>query len=74
VIEENNRICEDFAAYKTFDSLTVNMKEMIKLMTKFKGSKYAYLINDVLNIYDIDNFFKKSKNIKLDIDADLTWE
>jgi hypothetical protein len=50
------------------------MKEMIKLMTKFKGSKYAYLINDVLNIYDIDNFFKKSKNIKLDIDADLTWE
>ena len=33
------------------------MKDLIKKITKFKGSKYALLINDLLNILDIDNFF-----------------
>jgi hypothetical protein len=50
------------------------MKEMIKIMTKFKGSKYAIIINDLLNIYDVENFFKKCRILYLDIDANVTWE
>jgi len=30
---------------------------MIKIMTKFKGSKYAFIINDIINVYEIDFFF-----------------
>jgi hypothetical protein len=39
------------------------MKDLIKIISKFKGSKYAVLINDLLNVFDIDSFFKYSKII-----------
>ena len=61
MVEENTKISENFGNFKKNDQLTSNMKELIKIISKFKGSKYAFLINDILNVFDIDNFFKYSK-------------
>jgi len=50
------------------------MKDLIKIISKFKGSKYAFLINDVLNVFDIDNFFKYSTFFNLEIETNVSWK
>ena len=47
------------------------MRELIKIISKFKGSKYAILINDLLNIFDIDNFFKYSSLFLIEIETNV---
>ena len=39
------------------------MIELIKMINKYKGTKYATIINDVLNILNINDFFLESSEI-----------